>query len=36
MTLCVHCIKDFDGFMFHKTENGFVEAVYSVLVAKMC
>ena len=29
-------IKDFDRFMFHKTKNGFVEVVYSVLVAKMC
>ena len=33
-------IKDFDKFMFHKTKiktkNGFVEAVYNVLVAKMC
>ena len=33
-------IKDFDKFMFHKiktkTKNGFVEAVHSVLVAKMC
>ena len=29
-------IKDFDRFMFHKTKNGFVEAVYSVLVVKMC
>ena len=28
-------IKDFDRFMFHKTKNGFVEVVYSVLVAKM-
>ena len=26
-------IKDFDRFMFHKTKNGFVEVVYSVLVA---
>ena len=37
-----HCvyIKDFNRFMFHKTKNknknGFVEVVYSVLVAKMC
>ena len=36
------CIKDFDRFMFHKTKtttkkkNGFVKAVYSVLVVKMC
>ena len=33
-------IKDFDRFVFHKqkikTKNGFVEVVYSVLVAKMC
>ena len=29
-------IKDFDRFMFHKTKNGFVEVVYSVLVVKMC
>ena len=29
-------IKDFNRFMFHKTKNGFVEAVYSVLVVKMC
>ena len=29
-------IKDFNRFMFHKTKNGFVEAVYSVLVLKMC
>ena len=33
-------IKDFVRFMFHKTKNknknGFVEFVYSVLVAKMC
>ena len=33
-------IKDFGKFMFHKTKtktkNGFVEAVHSVLVAKMC
>ena len=29
-------IKDFDRFMFHKTKNGFVEVVYSVLVAKTC
>ena len=28
-------IKDFDRFMFHKTKNGFVEVVYSVLVAKL-
>ena len=32
-------IKDFNRFMFHKTKSknkkGFVEAVYSVLVAKM-
>ena len=32
-------IKDFDRFMFQKkktkTKNGFVEAVYSVLVVKM-
>ena len=29
-------IKDFDRFMFHKTKNGFVEVVYSVLVVKVC
>ena len=33
-------IKDFDRFMFHKTKtktkNGFVEVVYSLLVAKVC
>ena len=29
-------MKDFDRFMFHKTKDGFVEVVYSVLVAKMC
>ena len=29
-------IKDFDRFMFHKTKNGFIEVVCSVLVAKMC
>ena len=33
-------IKDFDRFMFHKTKiktkNCFVEAVYNVLVSKMC
>ena len=29
-------IKDFDRFLFHKTKNGFLEVVYSVLVAKMC
>ena len=29
-------IKDFDRFMSHKTKNGFVEVVYSVLVVKMC
>ena len=30
-------IKDFDGFMFHKTKNknGFVRVVYSVLVVKI-
>ena len=28
-------IKDFDRFMFHKTKNGFVEVVYSVLVVKV-
>ena len=32
-------IKDFDRFMFHKAKNknknGFVKAVYSVLVVKM-
>ena len=32
-------IKDFDRFMFHKTKtktkNGFVEVVYSLLVAKV-
>ena len=28
-------IKDFNRFMFHKTKNGFVEVVYSVLVVKM-
>ena len=33
-----HCvyIKDFDRYMFHKTKNGFVEAVSSVSVIKMC
>ena len=34
------CIKDFDRFTFQKTKNKnkkyFVEAVYSVLVIKMC
>ena len=29
-------IKDFDRFMFHKTKNGFVRVVYSVLVVKIC
>ena len=33
-------IKDIERFMFHKTKNknknGFVEVVYSILVAKMC
>ena len=29
-------IKDFNRFMFHKTKNGFVKVIYSVLVAKMC
>ena len=29
-------MKDFDRFMFHKTKNGFVEVVYSVLVVKVC
>ena len=29
-------VKDFDRFMFHKTQNGFVEVVYSVLGAEMC
>ena len=29
-------IKDFDRFMSHKTKNGFVEVVYSVLVVKVC
>ena len=33
-------IKGFDRFMFHKkkikTQNGFVEVVYSVLVVKRC
>ena len=29
-------IKDFDIFMFHKTKNGFVGFVYSVLVVKVC
>ena len=28
-------IKNFDRFMFHKTKNGFVEVVYSVLVVKL-
>ena len=28
-------IKDFDKFMFHKTKNGFVEVVNSVLVGKV-
>ena len=33
-----HCvyIKDFHSFMFHKTQNGFVKVVYSVLVVKVC
>ena len=29
-------VKDFDRFMFHKTQNCFVEVVYSVLGAEMC
>ena len=29
-------IKDLDRFMFHKTKNGFVGVVYSVLVVKVC
>ena len=29
-------IKDFNRFMFHKTKNGFVKIVYSVLVVKVC
>ena len=28
-------IKDFDRFMFHKTKNGYVVFVYSVLVVKV-
>ena len=30
------CIKDFDRFMFHKTKNGLIKIVYSVLVVKVC
>ena len=29
------CIEDSNRFMFHKTKNGFVEVVYSVLVVKV-
>ena len=29
-------IKGFDGFMFHKTKNGSVKVISSVLVIKMC
>ena len=29
-------IKDFNRFMFHKTKNGFVKVVSSVLVVKVC
>ena len=29
-------IKGFDRFMFHKTKNGSVKVISSVLVIKMC